>query len=40
MDVVELNLRNMGVKRWRVRAMGKIEAASAMREVKAKCKGL
>jgi hypothetical protein len=40
MDDVELDLRNMGVEKWRVRAMDRTEMASLKREAKAKIKGL
>jgi hypothetical protein len=37
---VESDLRNMGVKRWRSRALDRTEWTSIMREAKAKLKGL
>jgi hypothetical protein len=40
MDVFELDLRNMGVKRWRTRTLHKTEWACVAREAKAKLKGL
>ena len=36
---VELDLRNMDVKRWRTRALDRREWASVMREARAKLKG-
>jgi hypothetical protein len=39
-DYVESDLRNMGVKRWRSRALDRTEWASVVREAKAKLKGL
>jgi hypothetical protein len=39
MGEVELYLRNMGVERWRRRALDRTERASVMREGKAKLKG-
>jgi hypothetical protein len=39
-DDVESDLRNMGVKRWRPRALDRTEWASIVREAKAKLKGL
>jgi hypothetical protein len=40
MDGVQSGLRKIGVKRWRTRALDRIEWASVMREAKAKLKGL
>jgi hypothetical protein len=40
LDDVELDLRNMGVKRWRTRALYRTEWASIMGEAKAKLQGL
>jgi hypothetical protein len=40
MDVVEVDLRNMGVKRWRTRALDRTEWASVMREANAELQGL
>jgi len=40
MDDVKLDLRNTGVKRWRTRAVGRIEWASVMRAAKVKLKWL
>jgi putative cell wall-binding protein len=40
MDDVESDLRNMGVKRWRIRASDRTECASVVREAKDKLKGL
>jgi hypothetical protein len=40
MDDVELDLRNRGVKRWRIRTLDITEWASAMRKAKAKLTGL
>jgi hypothetical protein len=40
MDDVELDLRNMGVKRWRARGLDRTEWASVVREDKAKRKVL
>jgi hypothetical protein len=37
---VESDVRNMGIKRWRSRALDRIEWASIMRQAKAKLKGL
>jgi hypothetical protein len=39
MNVVVLDLRNMGVKRWRTRALDRRERASVMREDKAELQG-
>jgi hypothetical protein len=39
MDDVELDLKNMGMKRQRTGALDRIEWASLMREAKAKIKG-
>jgi hypothetical protein len=39
MDDVELDLKNMGMKRQRTGALDRIEWASVMREAKAKIKG-
>jgi hypothetical protein len=36
MDYVELDFRNMGIKRWRTRAFDRTEWTSVMREAKAK----
>jgi hypothetical protein len=38
MDDIKLDFRNMGVKRWRTRALDRTEWASAVRKVKAKFK--
>jgi len=40
MDDVESHLKNMGVKRWRTRALDSTEWASVVRTAKAKLKGL
>jgi hypothetical protein len=40
MDDVELDLRNMGVRRWRTRTVDRTEWASVVREAEAKLKGL
>jgi hypothetical protein len=40
MDDVASDLRNMGVKRWRSRALDRTEWVSIVREAKAKLKGL
>jgi hypothetical protein len=40
MDGVELDLRNMSVKRWRARALDRTECASVVREAEAILKGL
>jgi hypothetical protein len=40
MDDVKLDLRNMGVKRWRTRALDRREWLSVVREDKAKFNGL
>jgi hypothetical protein len=40
MDDVELDLRNMDVKRWRRRALDRTEWAFVIRKGKAKLKGL
>jgi len=40
MDDVEPDLKNMGVKRWRTRALDRTEWASVVRAAKAKLKGL
>jgi hypothetical protein len=40
MDEVELDLRNMGVKRWRTRTLDRTERASVVREAKAELEGL
>jgi hypothetical protein len=40
MDDVELDLRNMAVKRWRRRALDRTEGAAVMREAKLKLKGM
>jgi hypothetical protein len=39
MNDVEMDLKNMGMKKRRTRALDKTERASAMREAKAKIKG-
>jgi hypothetical protein len=39
-DDVELNLRNMGVKRWRTRSLEGTEETSVVRDTKTKRKGL
>jgi hypothetical protein len=39
-DDVESDLRNMGVKRWRSRALDRTEWTSIVREAKARLKGL
>jgi hypothetical protein len=36
---VEDDLRNMGIKRWRIKALDKVESASIIKEAKAKLKG-
>jgi hypothetical protein len=40
MDDVELDLRNMGEKRWRRTALDRTEWASVVMEAEAKLKGL
>ena len=40
MDDVELDLRNMAVKRWRGRALDRTEGTAVMREAKVKLKGM
>jgi hypothetical protein len=40
MDDVEMDLRNIGVKRWRSRALDRAEWASVVREAMAKLKGM
>jgi hypothetical protein len=39
-DDVEDDLRNMGIKRWRIKALDRVEWASLIKETKAKLKGL
>jgi hypothetical protein len=39
-DDVEDDLRNMGIKRWRVKALERDEWATIIKEAKAKLKGL
>jgi hypothetical protein len=39
-DDVKLDLRNIGVKRWRTRTLGITEWATLMAEAKAKLRGL
>jgi hypothetical protein len=39
MDDVELDLRNMGAKRWRTRVLDRTERASVVRAATAKLKG-
>jgi hypothetical protein len=38
-DDVEDDLRNMGIKRWRIKALDRVEWASIIKEAKAKLKG-
>jgi hypothetical protein len=38
-DDVEDDLRNMGIKRWRIRALDRAEWASIIKEAKTKLKG-
>jgi hypothetical protein len=38
-DDVEDDLRNMGIKRWRIKALDRVEWASIIKETKAKLKG-
>jgi len=40
MDGVEIDMRNMGVERWRTRTLDRTECASVVREGKAELKGL
>jgi hypothetical protein len=40
MDDIDLDLRTMGVKEWRTRALDRTEWACVMMEAKAKLKGL
>jgi hypothetical protein len=40
MDDVELDLRDVGVKRWRIRALDRTEWASVVTEAKTRLKGL
>ena len=40
MDGVELDLRNMGVKRWKARALDRTEWASVVREAETRLKRL
>jgi hypothetical protein len=37
-DDVEEDLRNMGIKRWRIKALGRVEWTSIIKEAKAKQK--
>jgi hypothetical protein len=39
MDDAESDFKNMGVKRWRTRALDRTEWASVVREAKARLKG-
>jgi hypothetical protein len=39
-DDVEEDLRNIGIKRWRIKALDKAQWASIIKEAKAKLKGL
>jgi hypothetical protein len=39
-DDVEEDLRNMGIKRWRIKALDSVERASIIKEALAKLKGL
>jgi hypothetical protein len=39
MNYVKLELRNMGVKSWRTKVLGRIEWTSVVRETKAKLEG-
>jgi hypothetical protein len=39
MDDVEDDLRNMGIKRWRIKALDIVEWGSIIKEAKAKLKG-
>jgi hypothetical protein len=36
---VEEDLRNMGIKQWRIKALDRVEWASIIKEAKAKLKG-
>jgi hypothetical protein len=38
-DDVEDDLRNTGIKRWRIKALDRVEWASIIKEAKAKLKG-
>jgi hypothetical protein len=38
-DDVEDNVRNMGIKRWRINTLDRVEWASIIKEAKAKMKG-
>jgi hypothetical protein len=38
-DDVEDNLRNMDIKRWRIKALDRVEWVSIIKEAKAKLKG-
>jgi hypothetical protein len=38
-DDVEDDLRNMGIKRWRIKALDRVEWGSIIKEAKAKLKG-
>jgi hypothetical protein len=38
-DDVEDDLRNMDIKRWRIKALDRVERASIVKEAKAKLKG-
>jgi hypothetical protein len=38
-DDVEDNLRNMGIKQWRIKVLDRAEWASIIKEAKAKLKG-
>jgi Na+-transporting NADH:ubiquinone oxidoreductase subunit NqrF len=40
LDDVEVDLRGMGVKRWRTKVLNREEWASIIKEAKAKLKGL
>jgi ABC-type molybdenum transport system ATPase subunit/photorepair protein PhrA len=40
MNDVEIDLRNVGLKRWRKRALDRIKWASVVREARVKLKGL
>jgi hypothetical protein len=39
MDDVKEDLRNMDIKRWRIKALDRVERASIIKEAKAKLKG-
>jgi hypothetical protein len=39
-DNVEDDLRNVDIKRWRIKALDRVECASIIKEAKAELKGL